>query len=82
MAGRARRWWGAVVPSPPAPAVHYPYQNWYFLPGPVGPGVSVLSYLLCWFLLCFSLALRFPSHAALAAAAFFWVFFGCFAAFG
>lgn len=38
------------------PVVHYPYQNWYFLPGPAGPGASVLKLPLVFvfvvFLLC------------------------------
>lgn len=59
--GRACPALGVRCALPAGPAVHYPYQNWYFLPGPVGPGVLVLSYLLCWFLLCFCLALRVPS---------------------
>lgn len=25
------------------PVVHYPYQNWYFLPGPMGLGALVLK---------------------------------------
>lgn len=33
---------GQWCPCQP-PVVHYPYQNWYFLPGPMGLGVLVLK---------------------------------------
>lgn len=32
-------WPGRRVP----PVVHYPYQNWYFLPSPMGLGALVLK---------------------------------------
>lgn len=46
---------GQWCPCQP-PVVHYPYQNWYFLPGPVGLGMLVLKLPLVFvfvvFLLC------------------------------
>lgn len=71
MVAGQRRW----CPCRP-PVVHYPYQNWYFLPGPAGPGVLVLKLPLVFVFVVFPLCghgrgLRFPSRAALVAAAFF-----------